>query len=109
MYQPVRWASSRSEIQEGDRPKGIKPEYIYLQGARERQHFALGSLTPPESRQHQLKAEHSLHTAPLVPMYPADGIIHRAMGLVDMVHRAITHTPGLGYILSPCGIVMCLI
>lgn len=71
--------------------------------------FALGSLTPPESRQHQLKAEHSLHTAPLVPMYPADGIIHRAMGLVDMVHRAITHTPGLGYILSPCGIVMCLI
>ena len=42
-------------------------------------------------------------------MDPPDGIVHRAVGLVDMVHRAITHATGLRYILSSCGIVVRLI
>jgi hypothetical protein len=64
-------------------------------------------LAPPQRRpQHRLGLA-LLHTAPLFPMRSPDGIVHRAVGLVDVVYSAIPHAPRLGYVFCLCGIVVC--
>ena len=50
-----------------------------------------------------------LHTIPLFPMDPADGIVHRSVGLVDVVYSSIPHPSGLRYVFCPRGIVVRLI
>ncbi len=48
-------------------------------------------------------------TVPLFPTDPADGIVHRSVGLVDVVYSAIPQPSGLGHVFCPRGIVMRLI
>ena len=38
-----------------------------------------------------------------------DGVVHRAVGLVDVVNSPIPHTSCLGYVFCPRGVVVCLI
>jgi hypothetical protein len=69
----------------------------------------LDSLTPRERQSSASAEDECLHTAPLFPMRCPDGIVHRAVGLIDMVYSAIPHAPRLGYVFCLCGIVMRLV
>ena len=50
-----------------------------------------------------------LHTVPLFPMDPTNGIVDCAVRLVNVPYSAIPHTPRLGHVFCPRGIVMGLI
>ena len=56
-----------------------------------------------------LQPETCLHAVPFFPMDPADGVVDRAVGLVDMAYGAVPRTPRLGHVFCPSGIVMRLI